>query len=86
VSADGRTMLEHRGFTKSFLDLPKRPKDMPPDADLAAYTVSHLLDNTPTEIHVFLNLQCRKTFYVTTSDQRVWCVEKGEIRLVKPPW
>jgi hypothetical protein len=86
VAPDGLTLLEHRGFTKSHLDLPRRPKDIPPDAELAGYTVSHLLDNTPTEIHVFLNLQCGKTFFVATPDERFWRIEKGKIRLVERPW
>ncbi len=83
VSPDGRNVLERRGFTKSCLVLSKRPKDMPSGAELAAYTVSHLLDNTPTEIHVFVNLHCGKPLYVATPDGRYWYIENGKIRLLK---
>lgn len=83
VSADGRTVLDRRDFSRSCLALPKSPKDIPPGAELAAYTVSHLLDNTPTEIHVFLNLLHGKPFYVATPDRRLWYIENGKVQLLK---
>ena len=83
VSADGRTVLDRRAFSKSCLALPRDPKDIPPGAELAAYTVSHLLDNTPTEIHVFLNLLHGKPFYVATPKRRLWSIQDGKIRLLR---
>jgi predicted DNA-binding transcriptional regulator len=82
VSADGRTVLDRRGFTRDCMVL-KRPEDADPDADIAAYTLGHVLDNTPTEIHVFLNLLYGKPLYVVTADRRFWYVDGGKIRLLK---
>jgi len=83
VSADGRTVLDRRRFADSCLVLQKNRKDTLPDAELAAYTVSHLLDDTPTEIHVFLNLLYGRPLYVVTPDRRFWYIEGGKIRLLK---
>lgn len=82
VSADGRSVLDCRGFTQSCLVLPRSPEDTPPSPDLVAYTLAHLLDNTPTEIHVFLSLQGGKPLYVATPDRRIWYIEEGRIRLL----
>jgi len=85
VSADGRTVLERRNFAKSCLVLQKNPKDTPPGTEVAAYTMSHFLDNTPTEIHVFLNLFYGKPLYVVTPDDRFWYIEGGKISIIKQP-
>jgi hypothetical protein len=85
VSADGRTILERRPFAKSCLVLQKNPKNVPPGTEVAAYTMSHFLDNTPTEIHVFLNLFYGKPLYVVTADDRLWYIEGGKISLLKRP-
>ena len=82
VSADGRIVLDRRGFTMDCMVL-KKPEDAAPDVDIAAYTLGHVLDNTPTEIHVFLNLLYGKPLYVVTADRRFWYVEGGKIRLLK---
>ncbi len=83
VSADGETVLSHRRYTNSCLTLPLKPADMPASAELVAYTMSHLLDNTPTEIHVFLSLLHRMPFYVMTPDGRPWYIADGRIRLLR---
>ncbi len=79
ISSDGKNVLSHRRFTKSCLNLPTNPPDMHPDDKLAAYTVSHLLDDVPTEIHVFLSLLYKKPFYVVTRDGRYWSVKGDNI-------
>ncbi len=84
VSADGRTILERRSFTKDCMVL-KTPQDVGPDVDVAAYTVGHVLDNTPTEVHVFLSLLYGKPLYVVTADRRFWYIEGGKIRILKRP-
>ncbi len=56
---------------------------MPASAELVAYTMSHLLDNTPTEIHVFLSLLHQMPFYIATPDRRFWYIEEGRIRLLR---
>lgn len=84
VSADGGTLLERRGFTEDCMVLKKSPEGTP-DADVAAYTLGHVLDKTPTEIHVFLNLLYGKPLYVVTADRRLWYIEGGKIRIVRRP-
>jgi len=84
VSADGRTVLEQRCFAKDCLVL-RQLDDSGSDRDVAAYTVGHMLDERPTEIHVFLNLLCSKPLYVVTSDRRFWLIEDGRIRLLQQP-
>ncbi|MEN6425501.1 MAG: hypothetical protein ABFE13_09065 [Phycisphaerales bacterium] len=84
VSADGQTILEQRSFTRECLVL-KSSEVAGPDVDVAAFTVGHILDARPTEIHVFLNLLCGKPLYVVTADRRFWRIENGKIRLLKLP-
>jgi len=54
-----------------------------PDKQPAAMVISHLLDPTPTEIHVFESLEAKMPVYVlTTQNQKIWSVEGGRIRLI----
>ncbi len=84
VSADGRTILEQRSFTKDCFVLKSRD-DAGPDVDVVAYTLGHVHDDRPVEIHVFLNLLCGKPLYVVTADRRFWRIENGRIALLKQP-
>lgn len=84
VSVDGRTILERRRFTKDCMVL-KKPEDVGPEGDIAAYTLGHVLDNTPTEIHVFLSLLYGKPLYVVTADRRFWYIDGGKIRILRHP-
>lgn len=81
----GGKVKERRGFTKSCLTIPlagdkgKRPE---------ALTVTHLLDATPTEIHVFSVYAAGLPVYVLTSENdRVWSAEvsggRPRIRLIR---
>jgi hypothetical protein len=76
-SADGATLVRQRGFTKSCLTVE------PPDdaqARLEAMVLTHLLDPTPTEIHVFLSLLHRRTIFVaTTENDLMWKVAGSTI-------
>jgi hypothetical protein len=83
VSADGTRILDRESFTRSCLVLRKTPEDMPAGGEVAAYQLVHLLGDTPTEIHVFLNLHCGKPLYVATRDRRAWFIEEGNIRLLR---
>lgn len=76
VGADGK-VLSQRPFTRSCVTV-----EMP--ANAAAGMITHLLDPTPTEIHVFLSLSAGKPIYVMTTDpQQLWSVEGPRIRRVK---
>lgn len=84
VSADGKAGKMRR-FTNICIALPTRPKD---GGEMAALTISHLLDPTPTEIHVFSMLAIGKPIFVITGKGRVWAVEasdgKARITLLDP--
>jgi hypothetical protein len=80
VGPDGSTGAPRR-FSKACLPMapPQREGTKP-----AAMVVSHLLDPTPTEIHVFTALTTRQPVYVMTqSNGRLWAVEGARIRLVE---
>lgn len=77
IDSTGKTILASRGFTKSCIEL----KDTKRTVSLM---LTHLLDPTPTEIHVFLNLLAGKSIYLmTTENSSVWAIEKGKIRFVQ---
>lgn len=70
VGADGKPGPAH-DFTKGCIDFEA-------DKIPTALVVSHLLDPTPTEIHVFMSLTLGKPVYVATG-QRLWVVEGANI-------
>lgn len=77
-SVDGSKLLSQRAFTRSCIDLPL--KGDPEKGEVAALTLSHLLDPTPTEIHVFLNRNYGKSLYLlTTQNKLVWVITDGAI-------
>jgi hypothetical protein len=77
-SEDGSKLLSQRAFTRSCIDLPL--KGDPEKGEVAALTLSHLLDPTPTEIHVFLNRNYGKSLYLlTTQNKLIWVVTEGAI-------
>jgi hypothetical protein len=79
ISAAGE-LLSQRAFTRACLNmLPQPPAGNQP----AALVVSHLLDPTPTEIHVFMSIWVALPVYVLTGD-RTWEVTGDRIRLVDP--
>lgn len=66
-------VVDHRKFTNSCVTLPTSSKE---GGDPAALTISHVLDETPTEIHVFSMFAARIPVYViTTPNQKVWAVD-----------
>lgn len=65
-----------RRFTKSCIDLGPPASDKGEPAFLA---VSHLLDPTPTEIHVFTSYTARLPVLVITGEHRFWQVRGDEI-------
>lgn len=73
---DGQ-VVGRRAYTNSCITLDNRG-----DGDDTAFMVTHLLDPTPTEIHVFWSLWAGKPMFVGTS-AGVWTIEDGKIRAVK---
>jgi len=79
VSADGK-VGPFRHFTKSCAEFPINGGDTS-KSEPDALIITHLLDPTPTEIHVFSSLSIHKRLYVLTK-KRVWRVEGNEIHLI----
>jgi len=80
VGPDGKAPSV-RGFTRSCLNMAAVDQG---GRSVAGLFITHLLDQTPTEIHVWLSLWTGKTVYVgTTAPQRVWSVEGTKITLIK---
>lgn len=79
VDKAGRTITD-RAFTNSCVDLEKPPTIDPARPNFGFIT--HLLDPTPTEIHVFLSLWMHNPVIVGTSDNRIWLVDGTQVSLV----
>ena len=79
-SPDGKILESERPFTKSCFNIeapdPKKGKPV-------AFMVTHLLDPTPTEIHVFLSRLHGQSIYVMT-DAGNWLVAGPEISFLEP--
>ncbi len=82
----GGKIKDRRKFTNSCLTLPTEAvgKDKRP----VGLTVTHALDTTPTELHVFSAYAAKTSVYVMTMEnQRLWAVEvpdgKPRIRTIR---
>ena len=71
-----------RRFTNTCIDMPLN--QAPKGAQPVGFWITHLLDSTPTEMHVFTSLASKLPIYVGTSDGRVWAVEGSSVRTVNP--
>ena len=78
IDWDSHAVSSSRAFTKSCLAVKNDPAS-------EAIFVTHLLDNIPTEVHVFWSLWAGKAMYVGTPDNRIWAIEGGRIRLADRP-
>jgi hypothetical protein len=76
VDRDGRVVGE-RPFMKACLTMPR------PGPGAVGVVVSHLLDLTPTELHVFTSLAARLPVFVATADKRSWQVDGASITLMQ---
>lgn len=81
VGQDG-SVGKIRQFTKTCIGMPLN--QVPQGAKPAAFFITHLLDPTPTEIHVFTSLASGMPIYVGTKNQRIWAVEGGSVRSIDP--
>jgi len=68
-------------LSKSCLVLSLTPDDMPPGATLSMLTMSHIISDTPVEIHPYLNLLHDIGLAVMTQ-RGVWIIEDGNISLM----
>jgi hypothetical protein len=75
--ADGR-ITASRGFTRSCIQLSRAPSTR--GAKVVGMMVTHLLDPTPTEVHVYWSLWARTPMFVATPNDEVWQIEEGRIR------
>jgi hypothetical protein len=74
VSSDGKRIEDKRSFTKSCLEIPLPERGV-------ALMLTHLLDPTPTEVHVFLSKIHGMPIYVATGDN-TWRVDGSKISLL----
>jgi hypothetical protein len=81
-SADGKSLKTQRAFTRSCLDL-SLEKD-PAKGEFKGIMFTHLLDPTPTEVHVFLGYNYGETIYLgTTESSMMWVIMGGAIVAAK---
>lgn len=78
-SPDGKLLEAQRPFTKSCFNIeaPDPAKGKP-----VAFMLTHLLDPTPTEIHVFLSRLHGQSVYVMTEAGN-WLVDGAEIKFME---
>src|SRR5262245_31391265 len=79
VSRDG-SVGPVRRFTNTCIDMKK--DSVPKGAKPVAFTITHLLDPTPTEIHIFTSLSSKMPIYVGTKNGRIWAVEGSQVRTI----
>lgn len=79
LAADG-TMTGKRGFMRSCFNM-ERPRSSGGSTPAAMF-LTHLLDPTPTEIHVFMSIWIGLPVMVGTTDRRIWSVEGSGIGLI----
>lgn len=75
----GGNEVARRSFARSCLTMP------PPPRNAAGIMVSHLLDPTPTEIHVFNAMAAQRPVYVSIGGNRLFEVTGARIRVVQMP-
>jgi hypothetical protein len=80
VKPDGTTGTV-RAFTKACAELPLSDEDGKGRPE--ALGITHLLDPTPTEIHVFSSLTGKIPIFVATSNGRLWRVDGSKIILAE---
>lgn len=79
IDASGENIIKQRPFTRTCIALERPPEDKA--RETVALVITHLLDPTPTEVHVFWSLWARTPLYVATSEGN-WLIEAGRISLV----
>lgn len=80
VAQDG-SVGKVRQFTNSCIDMAL--DDVPSGAKPVGFGITHLLDPTPTEIHIFTSLATKMPIYVGTK-KRTWVVDGSSVRSIGP--
>jgi hypothetical protein len=79
-SADGAKLLSDRAFTRGCMEM------RIPEGKVEAMSLTHLLDGSPTELHVFLNRTSRQMlFLLTTTNGLMWVIKDGRILSAESP-
>lgn len=79
-SVDGKHLESVRTFTKSCIEIPASEDEK---GEPAGFMLTHLLDPTPTEIHVFLGRLHGQPVFVGT-EAGIWAVQGREIYFMEP--
>jgi hypothetical protein len=83
-SADGERLINRRAFTKSCLEVSTKPAG--DGKELEGVFLTHPLDPTPTEVHVFLSRSLGTPIYLaTTQNELLWLVNGLGIELLDAP-
>ena len=83
TTPDGATITASRAFTNSCIGVPMAT-ELPEGATPAALTISHVLDPTPQETHVFVSLSHGLPVYVVmTETDALYEVDGTRMRRVK---
>lgn len=76
IETDDRgTIVAQRPFTRTCVALQTDPRAV-------GLVISHLLDPTPTEAHVYWSLWAGKSLYVAT-ERTTWAIESGKVSVVE---
>jgi hypothetical protein len=84
VSPDGTQVLTLEPLSKSVLELPVRPRDVPAKYESVGLVVSHVVTDAPIETHVFVSLMHKMPVYVATARGN-WKVDGNKISFMSPP-
>ena len=79
-SVDGVHLESVRPFARSCIEIPAPEGDR---GEPAGFILTHLLDPTPTEIHVFLGRLHGQAVFVGT-EAGIWAVQGREIYFIEP--
>lgn len=77
IEVSGSNVVSQRAFTRTCIALQTDPRTV-------GLMITHLLDATPTEAHVFWSMWAHKPMYVATPPNgTIWAIEGGKIKLVE---
>jgi len=77
LSSSGEDVLESTSLSNSCIVLQKSD-------EVAALTLSHIVEPTPNAVHVFLSLLHQVPIYIRTTENRItWKVEGNKVSIVK---